>query len=518
MSTRRSALTFVLGVVALTATSVLFLSTTTGLDSSAVLKRDYRAVRDPAAPLQFRSDGSFQISIFEDLHFGENAWTYWGPQQDFNSVRVIEAVLDAERPDLVVLNGDLITGENTFRENSTAYLDQIVKPMIQRTVPWASTYGNHDSDFNLSRSALLEREQQQMPAGLARTVNMMANSAGHAGVTNYYLPVYGSNCQVLENIADHCVPLLILWFFDSRGGFHYQQKDAKTGARVGQENWVDVSVVEWFKTTHEALLVKYSTLIPSLAFVHIPPNVAYALQMDNTPGHGIDPHRQPGINDDKPLAQQSQGWCQDGTNSGSGGGDGSGNSGQPKGCAYGGQDEPFMRAIATCGNGTGVIALFSGHDHGDTWCHTWDAGKKLPGVDIPGTGVHFCFGQHSGYGGYGTWTRGARQVRVTEASLKEAAVMPSTIRQRPDVDTWIRLETGTVVGHVSLNATYGLDVYPATPNTHTHCPTCNSAKTANTETSRKQPSSWDMFFGSDSKGQPGSSAQQLPELQVQGPK
>ncbi|ERT01437.1 uncharacterized protein SPSK_07365 [Sporothrix schenckii 1099-18] len=490
MSTRRAATALALGVVSIITTLVVFLSTNTVPPLRQVIKRDVRAPRDPAAPLQFCSDGSFQIAIFEDLHFGENAWTHWGPQQDLNTVRVMEAVLDAERPDLVVLNGDLITGENAFRENSTVYVDQIVAPMVHRAVPWASTYGNHDSDFNLSRADLLAREQQLQPRGLARTANMLSNpgpgDVRRAGVTNYYLPVYGSDCAPGngEDMANHCVPRLVLWFFDSRGGFLYQQKDRTTGQRVGQENWVDNSVVAWFEQTQAELETKYRAVIPALAFVHIPPNVAYALQMNTAPGSkgqngsgdSVDPHRQPGINDDKPLAQQAEGWCPDGAQSG---------------CAYGGQDESFMRAIAAAGNGTGIVALFVGHDHGDTWCHTWAAGDTLPGVDIPGTGVHICFGQHTGYGGYGTWTRGGRQVRVTEESLRQAGLAASSrTNHRPAVDTWIRLETGDVVGNVSLNATYGRDVYPSTPNTHTHCPTCDTIDASETELIRKRPSVW----------------------------
>lgn len=50
--------------------------------------------------------------------------------------------------------------------------------------------------------------------------------------------------------------------------------------------------------------------MPSLAFVHIPTNASQAFQT----GVGVDPNRQPGINDDNILAQQAQGWCSDGTN------------------------------------------------------------------------------------------------------------------------------------------------------------------------------------------------------------
>lgn len=83
-------------------------------------------------------------------------------------------------------------------------------------------------------------------------------------------------------------------------------------------------------------------------------------------------------------------------------------------------------------------------------------------MTVAGNGLNVCFGQHTGYGGYGNWIRGSRQILVSQEQLKDLAV-----------DTWIRTEAGTVVGSVSLNSTYGTDLYPVTPNNMTHCPTCN---------------------------------------------
>jgi hypothetical protein len=200
-------------------------------------------------PLQFREDGTFQLPISEDLHFGENAWDTWGPQQDMNFVKVMNEVLDAEpSTQPVVLNGDLITGENAYSHNATVKVDQIVEPLVSRGLTWASAYGNHDSSFNLSREAILEREHLHPGA---RTAQMVRNA--NAGVTNYFLPVYPSHSTG--------EPSLILWFFDSRGGFSYQQRNA-SGSLIGQPDWVDIIVVNRYEQTSAILRQNIRKLYP----------------------------------------------------------------------------------------------------------------------------------------------------------------------------------------------------------------------------------------------------------------
>lgn len=66
---------------------------------------------------------------------------------------------------------------------------------------------------------------------------------------------------------------------------------------------------------------------------------------------------------------------------------------------------------------------------------------------------------HSGYGGYGIWERGARQILIRKTELEISRV----------VETWIR----NFVGDVMLNGTYGIDEYPVTPDSKTRCPTCD---------------------------------------------
>lgn len=58
-----------------------------------------------------------------------------------------------------------------------------------------------------------------------------------------------------------------------------------------------------------------------------------------------------------------------------------------------------------------------------------------------------CFGRRTGYGGYGNWPRGGRQV-----------LLHHNVSERP-VETWIRLEDGTANGRVTLNSSFGRDLY-----------------------------------------------------------
>lgn len=77
-------------------------------------------------------------------------------------------------------------------------------------------------------------------------------------------------------------------------------------------------------------------------------------------------------------------------------------------------------------------------------------------MNMTGDGLNLCFGRHSGYGGYGCWTRGARQILVAENT------MPSQ-----GVETWIRLEDESISGRIMLNSTFGSDKYPSVPTTYT---------------------------------------------------
>jgi len=322
------------------------------------------------ADLNLSQDSTFHIAVFSDLHYGENESTF-GIPADMNSAALMRQVLSQEHPDLVILNGDLITGENTFAFNSTGYVDEIVAPLVQAGNKWASTYGNHDSKYNLSREALFAEEKKYADSLTQH------GPAGTDGVTNYVVPVFPSN-----TMGNSQKPVALLWFFDSRGGSAYQSLPANVD---NIDNYVSNGTVSWYHSTQAQMQSQYGTL-PSLAFVHIPTLAFVDLQAQASPA--VSGPFYPGLNADVPLAQQ--GYSRTGT-----------------------EAIPFMQALLDT---PGLHSIYSGHDHGDSWCGRWPS-STLPGYGVGGGSSQnrpfLCFCKHSGYGGYGVWNRGVRQIRLS---------------------------------------------------------------------------------------------------------
>ena len=391
-------------------------------------------------PLALSRDNTFHVAVFADLHYGENESTF-GIAADRKSTALMRQVLSQEQPDFVVLNGDLITGENTFAFNSTKYVDEIVAPLVEGGYSWASTYGNHDSKYNLSREALYTEEKAYTGCYTGR------GPTGSDGVTNYVLPIFpfGSARSTQK-------PIALLWFFDSRGGAEYKHLPANLD---NIPNFVSNGTVAWFRSTQADLQVRYGLhfrlwnmphakqwksglrrcnvaqltrtqmkygTLPSLAFVHIPFQAFLQLQTQSSPK--VSSSHYPGLNADIPLAQQ--GYSDTGAES-----------------------VPFMEALLDT---PGLHSIYTGHDHGDSWCGRWPI-SPLSGYDTGGGRSQerpiLCFCKHSGYGGYGTWNRGVRQIRMI---FDQDGAM--------SVQTWVRMQSRNIVTSVSLNETYGEDVYP----------------------------------------------------------
>jgi Calcineurin-like phosphoesterase len=109
---------------------------------------------DDRAALRVREDGKFKIVQISDMHMVtgvgvcKDAIDAHGnhlPESEADplTVKFIGKVLDVEEPDLVILTGDQL--HHDISDSQTA-LFKVVAPVIERSIPFAVVFGNHDSE------------------------------------------------------------------------------------------------------------------------------------------------------------------------------------------------------------------------------------------------------------------------------------------------------------------------------------------------------------------------------------
>ncbi|CAL0299499.1 unnamed protein product [Lupinus luteus] len=339
--------------------------------------------------IRMREGAPFKIALFADLHFGENAWTDWGPLQDAKSIMVMKTVLHYETPDFVVYLGDVITANNIMVANASLYWDQATSPTSNRGIPWASVFGNHDDaqfEWPLQWFSAPGIPQIQCPptttsysgeecsfkgtGRLELMQNEMKKNASFSrnGPRNLWPSVSNYVIQV-SSPGDIQSPVAFLYFLDSGGGSYPEV--------------ISSQQAEWFMQKAEE--INSGSSVPEIIFWHIP-STAYKVV---APKSSIQKPCVGSINKESVAAQEAE-----------------------------------TGMIDLLANRTSVKAIFVGHNHGLDWCCPY---KKL----------WLCYARHTGYGGYGDWPRGSRILEITQ--------QPFSLR------SWIRMEDGIVHSEIVLS-------------------------------------------------------------------
>lgn len=132
--------------------------------------------------LSFRPDGGFRILFLSDFQETFDAF-------DPRTLKGVNTVLDAERPDCVVLCGDNCNGPAIRgAEDLAKYLGRMTEPFVRRNIPWCHVNGNHDYDADVSMEEQL-RIYRRIPGCLTQSAD------GIPGTTNFCLPVWSADGQ-----------------------------------------------------------------------------------------------------------------------------------------------------------------------------------------------------------------------------------------------------------------------------------------------------------------------------------
>ncbi len=188
--------------------------------------------------LKFNSEGNFKIVQFTDIHYKKL------DKESKVAIKLINEVLDREKPDFVVFTGDVIYDKPVFEG-----LDDVFDPVSKRKIPWAYVFGNHDDEFAVSRQQLMDYVSQK-PYCLAQ-----AGDKALSGIGNYILEV--KNASKTDNTS------ALLYFFDS--GAYSPIKE------VGVYDWLGLDQVNWYSQQSAAYSQENNNSpYPALAFFHIP--------------------------------------------------------------------------------------------------------------------------------------------------------------------------------------------------------------------------------------------------------
>ena len=204
--------------------------------------------------LSFDGNGEFRLLCVSDYHAPRDRdW-------DARLIRAEEVLLDAARPNLMMILGDLThDGALDSEERLKRYAAAIAGPMEERGVPWAHVPGNHDREegipteiFAAFPHCLSVRGPEELP-----------------GYGTFLLPVYPSHGGE---------PALLLWAFDShRGGvwareyglpepweFRSQTAGFDHGGGVLHRQAL------WFWQTDRRIEEAFGRRIPGVMLMHIP--------------------------------------------------------------------------------------------------------------------------------------------------------------------------------------------------------------------------------------------------------
>ena len=192
--------------------------------------------------LKFHS-GSFKIMQITDIQDAADV--------DTETLRLVEAALDREKPDLVVLTGDQVRGQVPSmkkEENVEKTIRQIIAPFEARGVPFTLAFGNHDAQGVPA--------EKQLAWYMESSMCVARDTPGVSGCANHNLVIEGTNGR----------PVLNIYMLDSHGN----------ASLKGYEP-LEPDQVEWYRETREALRAQAGNYVPSLLFQHIPVEAMYRL-------------------------------------------------------------------------------------------------------------------------------------------------------------------------------------------------------------------------------------------------
>ena len=194
----------------------------------------------------------FKILQLTDIHLGGSTLSI---VEDTKALKACYTLIQKTKPDLVVVTGDLVfpMGIMSFSFNNNAPIMQFANFMRNTGIPWAFTYGNHDTET----LATLSRSE----------VDMLMKSLSYKTSKNLLYPyvqpdVYGRSNQVIEIRSSDGSLMQALFLIDSN--------DYVEAGGINEYDYIHDDQVAWYQRMVQNLSEHEGYTVPSMIFTHIP--------------------------------------------------------------------------------------------------------------------------------------------------------------------------------------------------------------------------------------------------------
>ena len=204
--------------------------------------------------LHFNANGKLKIVQFTDCHYKTDDVT-----NSQLSLDMMNEVLDKEQPDFVIYTGDLVYSQGTYLG-----LDAVLNLSIKRNIPFAVVFGNHDDEFDHTRTELYDYIQKKKGALMPKRVSKES--------PDYIIPVKSKDSDKIS---------ALLYCIDSHS--------YSTVQGVSGYDWIHFDQISWYREVSKYFTDKNEGKpLPALAFFHIAiPEFKDALDSDHNRMFGV---------------------------------------------------------------------------------------------------------------------------------------------------------------------------------------------------------------------------------------
>ena len=193
----------------------------------------------------------FKVLQLTDIHLGGSLYTY---TKDLKALDAIRRLIKYTKPDFIVVTGDVAfpVGLGSLSFNNHTPIIQFANFMRNIGIPWAFTYGNHDTEVYATSTS--------------DEINEIFKSLSYSSSKTLLFPyvqpnISGRNNQMIE-LRDQDNNLREVFFLLDSNSYRFNMPN--------DYDYIHDDQVEWYAEQIKKVNEEANRIVPSMIFIHIP--------------------------------------------------------------------------------------------------------------------------------------------------------------------------------------------------------------------------------------------------------